>query len=49
MNMEICERKLAKVDLYKKLAEAESQIKNEEMLLDAESVFQHLKEKHVKE
>ncbi|WP_416197585.1 MAG: Antitoxin [Sporanaerobacter sp.] len=49
MSMETYERKLAKVDLYKKLAEAENQIENGEMLLDAESVFKDLREKHVKE
>ncbi|SNV67463.1 type II toxin-antitoxin system Phd/YefM family antitoxin [Clostridium cochlearium] len=49
MSMETYERKLAKVDLYKKLAEAESQIENGEMLLDAESVFKDLRGKYVKE
>lgn len=49
MSMETYERKLAKVDLYKKLAEAENQIENGEMLLDAESVFKDLREKYVKE
>jgi len=49
MSMETYERKLAKVDLYKKLAEAENQIESGEMLLDAKSVFKDLREKHVKE
>ncbi len=49
MSMETYERKLAKVDLYKKLAEAENQIENGKMLLDAESVFKDLREKYVKE
>ena len=49
MSMETYERKLAKVDLYKKLAEAENQIENGEMLLDAESVFKDLRKKYVKE
>jgi hypothetical protein len=40
---------LAKVDLYKKLAEAEKQVENGEMLLDAENVFEDLREKYVKE
>ncbi len=48
MSMETYERKLAKVDLYKKLAEAENQIENGEMLLDAESVFKELRGKYVK-
>lgn len=49
MSMETYERKLAKVDLYKKLAEAENQIENGEMLLDAKSVFKGLRGKYVKE
>ncbi|MGN9166184.1 type II toxin-antitoxin system Phd/YefM family antitoxin [Tissierellaceae bacterium HCP3S3_D8] len=49
MSMETYERKLAKVDLYKKLAEAEKQVENGEMLLDAENVFEDLREKYVKE
>ena len=49
MSMETYERKLAKVDLYKKLAEAENQIENGEMLLDAKSVFKDLRGKYVKE
>lgn len=49
MSMETYERKLAKADLYEKLAEAESQIENGEILLDAEDVFKELREKYVKE
>ncbi len=49
MSMEAYESKLAKVDLYKKLAEAENQIENGETLLDSESVFKDLRGKYVKE
>ncbi len=49
MSMETYERKLAKADLYKKLAEAENEIKNGEILLDAEDVFKSLRGKYVKE
>lgn len=49
MSMETYERKLARVDLDKKLVEAENQIENGEKLLDAESVFKDLREKYVKE
>lgn len=40
--------KLAKADLYEKLAEAENQIKNGERLLDAEAVFDSLKDRYGK-
>jgi len=49
MSMETYEKKLAQADLYKKLAEAESQIGNGEPLLDAEDVFKKLRKKYVKE
>lgn len=49
MSMETYEKKLAQADLYKKLAEAESQIENGEPLLDAEDVFKKLRKKYVKE
>ena len=49
MSMETYERKLAQADLYQKLAEAESQIKNGEPLLDAEYVFEKLRGKYGKE
>ena len=37
---------MAKLELYQKLAEAETQIKNGEELLDGEEVFSRLREKH---
>jgi len=49
MSMETYEREMARVDLYKKLAEAEGQIENGEPLLDAEDVFNKLKVKYVRE
>ncbi|AGL03660.1 type II toxin-antitoxin system Phd/YefM family antitoxin [Desulfoscipio gibsoniae] len=49
MSMETYEKKLAQADLYKKLAEAESQVENGEPLLDAEDVFEKLRKKYVKE
>lgn len=49
MSIDTYERKLAKADLYKKLAEAENEIKNGEMLLDGEDVFKSLRGKYVKE
>ena len=48
MSMETYKDKLAKADLYEKLAEAENQIKNEEKLLDAEAVFESLKDRYGK-
>ena len=48
MSMETYKDKLAKADLYEKLAEAENQIKNGEKLLDAEAVFESLKERYGK-
>ena len=48
MSIETYEEKLAKADLYEKLAEAESQIANGEKLLDAEDVFKRLRSKYVK-
>lgn len=48
MSMETYEKKLAQADLYKELAEAESQIENGEPLLDAEDVFEKLRKKYVK-
>ncbi|QZY55560.1 type II toxin-antitoxin system Phd/YefM family antitoxin [Crassaminicella profunda] len=48
MSIETYEREIAKVDLYKKLAEAELQIKNGELLLDAEDVFKGLRNKYVR-
>lgn len=46
MSMETYKEKLAKADLYEKLAEAEMQLNNEEELLDAEKVFERLQGKY---
>jgi len=48
MSMETYKDKLAKADLYEKLAEAENQINNGEKLLDAEAVFESLKDRYGK-
>ena len=48
MSMETYKDKLAKADLYEKLAEAENQINNGEELLDAETVFNSLKDRYGK-
>lgn len=48
MSMETYKDKLAKAELYEKLAEAENQIKNGEKLLDAENVFKSLRDRYVK-
>jgi len=48
MSMETYKDKLAKADLYEKLAEAENQIKNGEKLLDAEAVFDSLRNRYGK-
>jgi PHD/YefM family antitoxin component YafN of YafNO toxin-antitoxin module len=48
MSMETYEKKLAQVELYQKLADAESQIENGEPLLDAVNVFKNLRKKYVK-
>ncbi len=48
MSMDTYRRKLAQVDLYEKLAEAEREIENGAPLLDAEDVFTKLKNKYVK-
>ena len=47
MSIETYERELARADLYQKLAEAESQLENEDMLIDAEDVFKDLREKYI--
>ena len=47
MSMETYERKLALVEVYKKLAEAENQIAKGVPLLDGEEVFAKLKERYV--
>lgn len=46
MSMETYKEKLAKADLYEKLAEAEMQLNNKEELLDAGMVFERLKGKY---
>lgn len=43
MSMETYKEKLAKADLYEKLAEAEMELNSKEELLDAEMVFEKLK------
>ena len=48
MSMKTYKDKLAKAELYEKLAEAENQIKNGEKLLDAENVFKSLRDRHIK-
>ena len=47
MSIEAYERRLALVEVYKKLAEAEAQIKQGISLLDGEEVFKKLKHKYV--
>ena len=47
MSIETYERQLALVDVYKKLAEAESQIAQGMPLLDGEGVFKKLRDKYV--
>jgi PHD/YefM family antitoxin component YafN of YafNO toxin-antitoxin module len=49
MSMDTYKDKLAKADLYEKLAEAENQINNGEELLDAEAVFESLKNRYGKQ
>ncbi|MDT8858936.1 type II toxin-antitoxin system Phd/YefM family antitoxin [Alkalihalobacillus sp. MEB130] len=46
MSMGTYEKSLGKLELYQKLAEAETQITNGEELLDGEEVFKDLKKKH---
>ncbi|MTI84209.1 MAG: type II toxin-antitoxin system Phd/YefM family antitoxin [Firmicutes bacterium] len=48
MSMETYQRDIARVDLYKKLAEAEAQVESGEPLLDADKVFEELRKKHAK-
>ncbi len=47
MSIETYERQLSLVDVYKKLAEAETQIKQGVPLLDGEEVFKKLRDKYV--
>ena len=49
MSIETYERQLALLDVYKKLAEAEKQIKDGVPLLDGEKVFKKLREKYEEE
>ncbi len=49
MSTETYNRKLAKSDLYEKLAEAENQIKSGDKLLDAVNVFKSLRNKYGQE
>ena len=48
MSMETYEKKLAKADLYEKLAKAEKQLEEGESLEDAADVFQKLRNKYGK-
>ena len=46
MSMDAYEKKMAKLDMYEKLAKAEQQINNNEELLDAVDVFKGLRKKY---
>jgi len=46
MSMETYKEKLAKAELYEKLAEAEIELNNKDKLLDAEMVFETLKNRY---
>lgn len=46
MSMETYERKMALVEVYKKLAEAETEITNGAPLLEGEAVFRKLRAKY---
>jgi len=46
MSIETYEKKLAKADLYEKLAKAETQLESGAPPEDAEEVFKRLKEKY---
>lgn len=48
MSIDTYEKKMAKLDLYEKLAIAEEQIKNGEELLDVEDVLKGLRNKYAK-
>ena len=47
MSVETYDRKLALAEVYKKLAEAEAQIKEGVPLLDGEEVFERVRNKYV--
>jgi prevent-host-death family protein len=48
MSIETYEKEFARLELYKKLSDAETQIENGAALLDAEDVFKKLRIKHGK-
>jgi hypothetical protein len=48
MSIKTYEQEIARADLYRKLAEAEEQIENGEPLLDAENVFEKMRNKYGK-
>lgn len=48
MSIETYERKMAMLEVYKKLAEAEAQVKEGATLVDGEEVFKKLRNKHAK-
>lgn len=47
MSMETYEKKMAKLELYQKLGEAEMQLKSGEKLADGEEVINKLRKKYV--
>ena len=47
MSIETYEKKIAQLELYQKLGEAEMQLKSGEKLSDGEEVINRLREKHV--
>jgi len=47
MSMETYEKKMAQLELYQKLGEAEMQLKSGEKLSEGEEVINRLREKHV--
>lgn len=48
MSMDTYREKLAKAELYEKLIEAETELNNKDELLDAEMVFEKLKDRYGK-
>ncbi|MCF3942663.1 type II toxin-antitoxin system Phd/YefM family antitoxin [Oceanobacillus alkalisoli] len=46
MSIDTYRREIARADLYKNLAEAEAQLNDGELLLDAENVFEKLRKKY---
>ena len=49
MSIQTYEMKMAKLDLYHKLAEAEEEVNSSKELMDAEVVFDELRKKYVNE